>query len=69
MRWLVSKRHGIDMKYKGWVGMDSIFGSERGLVEKGWHEVMCMINITWLIEHDWSMSVRNSLKSLGQISG
>jgi len=20
---------------------------------KGWHEVMCMINITWLIEYDW----------------
>jgi len=69
MRWLVSNGHGIDMKYKGWVGMYSIFGYERGLVEKGWHEVMCMINITWLIEHDWSVSVRNSFKSLGEISG
>jgi len=20
---------------------------------KGWHGILCMVNITWLIEHDW----------------
>ena len=69
MRQLVSNRNDIDMKYKGWVGMDSILGYEWGLVKKGWHEDTCMINITWLIEHDWSVLVRNSLKSLGGVSG
>jgi len=28
---------------------------------------MCMLNPSWLIEYDWSVSVRNSLKSLGEI--
>ena len=32
MRWMVSKRHGIDMKYKGWVGMFQYLGTnEDGL--------------------------------------
>jgi len=76
IKWLVSKWHGIGMRWNSifmdwewWVGMDSTSNMNEDLVIKVGMKVMCMINLSWLIEYNWSMSVRNSLESLGEISG
>ena len=76
MKWLVSKWHGISMRWNSifmdwewWVGMDWTSNMNEDLVIKVGMRVMCMINLSWLIEYDWSVSVRNSLESLGEISG
>jgi len=59
MKWLISKWHGIDMKYnsifmvwEGWVGVDSTFGYEWGWVIKvgmrlyaWWISLYCLIMI------------------------
>ena len=49
--------------------MDSTSNMNEDLVIKVGMRVMCMINLSLLIEYDWSVSVRNSLESLGEISG
>ena len=76
MKWLVSKWHGIGMRWNSilidwewWAGMDSTSNMNKDLVIKVGMRVMCMINLCWLIEYDWSVSVCNSLESLGEISG
>jgi len=48
---------------------NSTWNVNEELVIKVGMRVLCMINITLLIEYVWSVLVRNSLKSLGEISG
>jgi len=54
---------------KGWMEWNSTWNVNEELVIKVGMRVLCMINITLLIEYVWSVLVRNSLKSLGEISG
>jgi len=49
------------MDWEGSVGMDSTWNMNEDLVIKVGMRVMCMINITLLIEYVWSVSVRNSM--------
>ena len=43
--------HYLEMM--SWYGFDIWLWMRMGC--KGWHEILCMVKITWLIEHDWSV--------------
>ena len=66
--WYWYETQFLFMVWEGWFGMDSTVDMVEDLVVQVGMRIMCMINITWLIEYDWSVVSAWSHEPLGETS-